>query len=490
MKEMSKAKIIEKKSEKSIKYERELLSKLNHAFIINMEFAFQDHENLYLGMELLLGGDVRFNLSKTKILTEIQSKFILCCTILALDYIHTNNILHRDLKPENLVLDDQGYVKLTDFGIAKFYQKDNSSETSGTPGYMAPEVMCGLPHTHAVDFYALGIMSYEFMMGSVSFYLKRPYLGKSRKEIKEKVMSKQAKIRSNDIPEGWSVEAADFTNRLLQRKPANRLGLLGSSEVKEHPWLKGFPWKDLYDKKIKAPFLPEKADNFDSKYCNNPEKITEGTKARYENHLREDKLKNIFKGFEFQPGDHQKSEFINPHLKLSNKGDDRILLSKSQNDKSIKEVVENKSQEINNSALIRQYKIASGGSSNLGYLKKSKLEERPKNNSISISGLKQININGVSSSNFSKFNNGNLNVSSISGINSGNTGISSNLNSGNSFFNSKDSNNNSPNLLKSNSIKIFNSYHKPKLNKKIVSYSRIEDDNYNFDDNNFANLEN
>jgi serine/threonine protein kinase len=168
LKEMSKAKIIEKKSEKSVRYERELLSKINHKFIINMEFSFQDFEYLYLGMELLTGGDVRYHLSKVKKFTEEETKFIIACSILALDYIHTNNIIHRDLKPENLVIDDNGYVKLTDFGIAKYYQKDNHSETSGTPGYMAPEVMCGLNHTHAVDFFALGVMCYEFMLGVVS----------------------------------------------------------------------------------------------------------------------------------------------------------------------------------------------------------------------------------------------------------------------------------------------------------------------------------
>lgn len=88
---------------------------------------------------------------------------------MALDYIHTNNILHRDIKPENLVLDERGYVRLTDFGIAKIYQKENSSETSGTPGYMAPEVMCAKNHTIAVDYFALGVMTYEFMNGRVCF---------------------------------------------------------------------------------------------------------------------------------------------------------------------------------------------------------------------------------------------------------------------------------------------------------------------------------
>lgn len=173
-----------------------------------MQFAFQDHENLFLVMDLLNGGDLRYHVSKYKRFSEEQTKFFVACILLGLDYIHVNNILHRDIKPENLVLDDRGYVRITDFGIAKYYQKENSSETSGTPGYMSPEVMCGQNHTIAVDYFALGVITYEFMMGV------RPYTGKSRKEIKEKIMAKQVQVKKQDIPDGWSTEAADFVNRV------------------------------------------------------------------------------------------------------------------------------------------------------------------------------------------------------------------------------------------------------------------------------------
>ena len=88
-----------------------------------------------------------------------------------MEFLNTNNIIHRDIKPENLVLDDKGYVRITDFGIAKFYQKENHMETSGTPGYMSPEVMCGQNHTIAVDYFALGIFTFECMMGHVKISL-------------------------------------------------------------------------------------------------------------------------------------------------------------------------------------------------------------------------------------------------------------------------------------------------------------------------------
>ena len=275
MKKMSKCKIIDKRSERSVKAERDLLSIMNHPFIINMHFSFQDAEYLYIAMDLLTGGDLRYQIFKQKIFFEDQTKFFISCIILSLEYIHTNNILHRDLKPENLVFDSKGYLKLTDFGIAKIYRKENNKDTSGTPGYMAPEVMNAQNHTIAVDYFALGVIGYELMMR------KRPYLGKNRKEIKEKIMSHQVQVKKNMVPQGWSVESADFINRLLQRKPANRLGLRGPTEVKEHPWFKGYDWKNLYLGKLKAPFLPKKGDNFDFHYCNAPEKMGLETEERY-----------------------------------------------------------------------------------------------------------------------------------------------------------------------------------------------------------------
>lgn len=112
---------------------------------------------------------------------------------------------------------------------------------------MAPEVMFHHNHRYEVDYYALGVIIYEIMMG------KRPYLGKSRQEIKQKIKEKQIIIPKRDIPEGWSIEAADFTNKLLQRKPVERLGWAGMEEIKNHPWLRYFPWQDLMNGKLESP---------------------------------------------------------------------------------------------------------------------------------------------------------------------------------------------------------------------------------------------
>lgn len=91
----------------------------------------------------------------------------MACILLSLEYLHNNNIIHRDLKPENLVLDNKGYLRLTDLGIARVWKSENSADTSGTPGYMAPEVMCHQNHGIAVDYFALGVIAYEFMLGRV-----------------------------------------------------------------------------------------------------------------------------------------------------------------------------------------------------------------------------------------------------------------------------------------------------------------------------------
>ena len=277
LKEMSKTKIIDKKSEKSINGEREFLSYLHHPFIVNMHYAFQDHDNLYLVMDLLTGGDLRYHCSRYRSFSEEQTRFFLACIIHSLSYIHKNNVIHRDIKPENLVLDDKGYARITDFGIAKINMKDNSSETSGTPGYMCPEVMYGKNHSFPADYFSIGVIGYEFMMG------KRPYRGRGRKEIKEQMISYQAKIGEDEIKDGWSIESVDFINGLLKRKEKKRLGSKkGVKELMEHPWMKYYPWKELSNKSLPAPFIPEKIDNFDKKYCESIDEISEDTQLRYD----------------------------------------------------------------------------------------------------------------------------------------------------------------------------------------------------------------
>ena len=293
MKEMSKVKIIDKKSEKSILGERDLLSKLKHPFIVNMICAFQDYEYLYLLMDLLTGGDLRFHLNANLTFSEKEIKFFISCIILSLEYIHENNIIHRDIKPENLVSDDKGYIRLTDFGIAKVKKEQNSSDTSGTPGYMAPEVLNAQNHSFTVDFYAIGIIGYEFLIG------KRPYTGKNRKEIKQLVFSREAFIEENKN-QLWSNNCIDFINRCLKRKVTNRLGYhFGIKELKTHPWFQKYDWLNLYNKKTIAPYIPKKERNYDKKYCESIDKISNSTFERYKGYMRKNDYMKIFEGYTY-----------------------------------------------------------------------------------------------------------------------------------------------------------------------------------------------
>ena len=306
LKEMSKLKIIDKKSEKSINSEREFLSKLNHPFIVNMHYAFQDNDNLYLVMDILNGGDLRYHISRYRKFSEEQTRFFIANIIYGLQYIHSNNVIHRDIKPENLVLDENGYVRITDFGIAKENMEDNSSETSGTPGYMAPEVMKAKNHSFSVDFFAVGVIGYEFMLG------KRPYYGKNRKEIKEQMLAKQVAITEETIAHGWSSESMDFINLLLQRKPTSRLGSKdgprGAEELMKHLWLKYYPWNELKTKTLSAPFIPEPNDNFDRCYCEGVDKISEETQLRYEEIYSSSHFKKVFLKFYYNEDDPEEKE--------------------------------------------------------------------------------------------------------------------------------------------------------------------------------------
>ncbi|CDW91424.1 protein kinase domain containing protein [Stylonychia lemnae] len=273
LKEMSKAKVILKNSLAQILMEKTILSKMKNDFIVNMHAAFTDRDSMFLVLDYCNGGDLRYQMQR-QVFNEKETKFMIACLVQALECIHTAGVIHRDIKPENLVFNENGYLRLTDFGIARqvpFLQtqntttdfQDNSApkygiiDTSGTPGYMSPEALCQLPQSYTTDYFAMGVIIHEMILR------KRPYNGKSKQQIRESMITKQVQIKDYEVPVDWSSEAADFCNLLLKRRPQDRLGFsFGIQDLKDHAWFKGFDWKALSAQKLKAPWVPPKGDNF------------------------------------------------------------------------------------------------------------------------------------------------------------------------------------------------------------------------------------
>ena len=294
MKEMSKVKIYLKKSLSSILLEKQILSSLHYSLISNLNFSFQDKEYLYLILDYLPGGDLRYYMNGKIIFNESQIKFFISNILLSLKYIHNNNILHRDIKPENLVFDDKGYLHLTDFGISRKIRNGKYIlEKSGTPGYISPEVLLNKPQNFSSDFFFLFVICYELLMG------KKPFRGKNKKKIAEKLLYKNIKLTKQNIPENYSIIMADFINKLLKRNMRERLGHKSIEEIINHPWLEGVSWEIIESKLVEnefIPFIPSVGDNFDNEIANRKDNMN---MDNYDQCLKKINDSGYFKNFYF-----------------------------------------------------------------------------------------------------------------------------------------------------------------------------------------------
>ena len=288
MKEMSKATIIDRKTVKSVLVERDILSTISHPFIVNLHFAFQDNDKLYLVVDLVKGKDLRTHLYHLKQMNEEQTKFVTGCVILGLEYIHYNKIVHRDIKPENIILDEKGYAKLTDFGLATQVDKIETKDTPGTYSYMAPEILFREYSNLTMDYYSLGIIVYELMKGI------RPYIEFNANDTKKYLSENQFSMKRHAVPEGWGIEIADFINKLLLKNPKARLGASGTKELKNHCWFRSFNFKDLYEFKIKSPFNVKSI-----KTEVHIKEIDKEAYKRYNKIMKSSEYKTIFKNFSY-----------------------------------------------------------------------------------------------------------------------------------------------------------------------------------------------
>ena len=278
---MNKAKIIMESSETSVLNERIFLAKMHSPFIVSLLCSFQNQLNLFLVMELLTGGDLRYHfLNYAFFFTERQLKFLLANMILGIEYIHSKGVVHRDIKPENIIFNSKGYLKITDFGISCYKEKLDKKDDSGTPAYMAPETIKGKKQDYSVDFYSLGVVGYEVMKGIV------PYDSNDREEIKKMMKNDEIHLTKKDkLKTTYSEFCLDFINRLLEKDPEERLGYNGGEkELKEHSFFTGIDWDSIQKLKYKSPiyeiikFSKLKhgyiQELFDFEYCNRNEDFT------------------------------------------------------------------------------------------------------------------------------------------------------------------------------------------------------------------------
>lgn len=271
-------KVIEKSlitSEQAIKTvlnEKEILISLHHPFIVNLQFAFHDQENLYLALDLKQAGDLRYHIINESKFTEEQGLFFANCLLLGLEYIHSKNVIHRDIKPENLIFDPAGFLYISDFGASFEIKNKLCEEFSGTPGYVAPESLFRKKHGLESDFFSLGVVLFEVLFGC------RPFSGRNFSELKKEIMEIDPFIHVPGM-EKVSENCLHFVKGLMQKNPKKRLGKNGIEEVKMHPWIRKSCWEDIAMKNVKPPFRPLLKENFksfanyQSKYHQKKEKI-------------------------------------------------------------------------------------------------------------------------------------------------------------------------------------------------------------------------
>lgn len=260
LKYINKAKCVKMRAVSNIIQERRLLEEIESPFICNLRYAFQDDENLFMVLDLMLGGDLRFHLDRNGNMKEEVVRFYVAELALGLDYLHRLQIVHRDLKPDNVLLDEKGHVHLTDFNIAvHFSHRRPLTSVAGSMAYMAPEVLAKRGYLSSVDWWSLGVMAYELLFG------RRPYRGKTNSALTHSILNDRCSFPEN-VETIVSAETVSCIRGLLERDTKKRLGCRnGIEDFKNHPWFAGIDWRALEAKEATPPFEPDnKKANFDA----------------------------------------------------------------------------------------------------------------------------------------------------------------------------------------------------------------------------------
>lgn len=265
MKMLKKENIVKMKQVEHTLNERKILGSIDFPFIVQLAYSFKDTSNLYMVLEYVSGGEMFTHLRKTGRYSEENACFYASQIVLTFEYLHHLNIVYRDLKPENVLYDSNGYVKITDFGFAKII-KDRTWTLCGTPEYLAPEIILSRGYNKAVDWWALGVIIYEMTAGYPPFFAENPI------QIYEKIVSGHLRF-----PSHFSVNLKDLLKNLLQVDLTKRVGNLknGVADVKQHKWFQNADWMAVYERRVKAPYLPkEEYEQYDEEplYISSTEK--------------------------------------------------------------------------------------------------------------------------------------------------------------------------------------------------------------------------
>ncbi|CAG8507868.1 10707_t:CDS:2 [Acaulospora colombiana] len=237
--------------------ERSMLEELDHPLVCNLRFAFQDDEYMYMVMDLMMGGDLRFHLNR-KTFTEDAIRFWIAELACAIRYLHSKGVVHRDIKPDNVLLDDLGHVHITDFNIARHIRADKPlTSHSGTCAYMAPEVFRGGGYGVTVDWWSLGVLFYECIYGRSD----------NQEELKKMIL--KAPIKYLDMDPPVSPACVSAIQEFLERDISRRLGCgpNGFELIQKHPFFRNFDWPALENKELNPIFRPSSDRiNFDATY--------------------------------------------------------------------------------------------------------------------------------------------------------------------------------------------------------------------------------
>uniref|UniRef100_A0A8P4KJ33 Protein kinase C n=1 Tax=Dicentrarchus labrax TaxID=13489 RepID=A0A8P4KJ33_DICLA len=241
----------------------EMINASRHPFLVNLHGCFQTSDHVCFVMEYLPGGDLMIHIHNN-VFTEAQTRFYSACVVLGLEFLHLNKIIYRDLKLDNLLMDADGFVKITDFGLCKegMGHGDRTSTFCGTPEFLAPEVLTDDNYTRAVDWWGMGVLIYEMLVG------ESPFPGEDEEEVFDSIVNDDVQYPGS-LPPG----AVSIIQKLLKKNPLKRLGAgeRDANEVKGDKFFETIDWEALLAKKVKPPFLPsikESMDvsNFDSEF--------------------------------------------------------------------------------------------------------------------------------------------------------------------------------------------------------------------------------